>query len=184
MGPSTLPEWIARRRSGVKIAPLVRITRRVFMFLCPLSLCVLVLAGCTGGRRAPETAKVSGVVRIDGNPLPGGDITFVSVEGGWVGKGTIDKDGHYSISAPVGDVKIAVDNMILRQQQSGQGFTKKGGPSQPPPGETAPKMPEGPREGKYIKIPYKYSDYNNSGLIYTVKRGEQTKDIDLSSAQQ
>src|SRR5260370_1315116 len=81
-----------------------------------LLLCLLVLtAGCSGGTGSVERAEVTGKVLFKGQPLPGGRVTFVTVQGGFAHGGTIDERGNYTLSAPVGEVRIAVDNRAQKK---------------------------------------------------------------------
>src|ERR1700704_6497528 len=62
-----------------------------------LTLVLLMAAGgCTDSKRA----SVSGVVNLDGKPLPGGTILFLS-EQRWRAKAPI-QDGHYQIPLAAG----------------------------------------------------------------------------------
>ncbi|HBI46455.1 MAG TPA: hypothetical protein DDY78_26920 [Planctomycetales bacterium] len=71
-----------------------------------------------------EHADVSGKVLFQGKPLPGGQVTFVVVKGGFASSGPIGENGNYQIKSPVGDVEISVDNRMLQQQ--------RGKPTSPP----------------------------------------------------
>jgi hypothetical protein len=140
---------------------------------CCLSLGLLtLLVGCDKNPRSVDHAEVSGKVLFQGNPLPGGQVTFITVKGGFASNGTIDENGNYQIKAPVGDVKIGVTNRIL-QSRSGsktQAHPKKGAASEEP-------LPR----GRWVKIPSSYEAPHTSGLTYTVKPGPQTHDIELSA---
>jgi hypothetical protein len=153
-------------------ACLVTSFRRVMC--CCLSLGLLVLLGGCGGRpRSVEHADVSGQVRFQGKPLPGGKATFVAVNGGFASSGKIDENGHYQIKAPVGEVQIGVTNRML---QANRGSIKG------PPLLTKTEAKERqPLKGRYVKIPSQYEDPSTSGLTYTVKPGPQTHDIELSN---
>ncbi|MHC4181375.1 MAG: hypothetical protein ACYSWU_28080, partial [Planctomycetota bacterium] len=68
--------------------------------LCGCLVC-LILPGCGGGPDLPPVADVSGVVTIDGKPLPRGTIQFVPDEskgpGGATAVGRIGSDGRYTL---------------------------------------------------------------------------------------
>ena len=153
---------------------------------CCLSLGLLTLtAGCGRNPRSVEHADVSGKVSFQGKPLPGGRIAFVTVKGGFPSSATINEDGTYKISAPIGDVQIGVDNGMLRPMGGGKGPGKGGGP---PKGMSHPKPPganeakEEPVKGRFVNIPSEYADPGRSGLTFTVKPGSQTHDIELSAS--
>jgi hypothetical protein len=138
-------------------------------FLAAAVLC----CGCGGGTRSVATAEVSGRVLYKGKPLPGGRITFVADDNAFASGGTIDENGNYKVSVPVGDTHIAVDNRSLER---GRG-APRGGPlmgHQQPQGE-------GPTElkGQYVPIPAKYYASDQSGLAYKVTSGAQSHDVNL-----
>ena len=118
-------------------------------------------AGC--GRAAP-TGDVSGVVRVDGTPLPSGTVAFVG-EDGRAASAMIQADGSYRIpKAPVGPVRITVQTFA------------------PSPGVVPPDTPPGSVKQaslRFVSLPEHYADHTTSGLSYTVEPGAQTHDIDL-----
>lgn len=77
------------------------------------------LGGC-GGSAGPELAPAQGTVTLNGQPLAGARVTFVSQqEGGSVGVGTTDAEGHYEISftakrmgAMVGPTLVRISKMV------------------------------------------------------------------------
>jgi hypothetical protein len=142
-----------------------------------LSLWLLTLiVGCGGNPHAPDLAEVSGKVLFQGQPLPGGQVSFVAVRGGFASSGTIDENGSYQIKAPVGEVNIGVDNSML-QPPSGRKKAPKQLSHPKPPGAT---VADQTVKGRWLKIPYEYADPGKSGLRYTVTSGSQTHDITLT----
>jgi hypothetical protein len=130
-----------------------------------LWLLALTAVGCGGGQ-----GTVSGRVRFRGEPLPSGRVTFVC-EGGDKPVLTADvRDGAYTIpGAPVGPAKVAVATYPVRTTPV---------PNMPPdvlPPGGGPAAPA----GKYVALPARYGDPEQSGLSYTVRKGHQTHDIDL-----
>jgi hypothetical protein len=128
------------------------------------------MAGC-GNSHAPQQADVSGKVLFQGNPLPGGKVTFTAVKGGFSSIGIIDENGAYQIKAPVGEVQISVTNRMLEQKSGPKGFARLG------------KAQGGEQQtvkGRFVQIPPQYEDPSKSGLTYTVTRGSQTHDIELT----
>jgi prepilin-type N-terminal cleavage/methylation domain-containing protein len=131
------------------------------------------LAGCGHQNpRSAEHAEVSGTVLFQGKPLPGGKITFVAVDGGFPSVGTIDENGHYQIKAPIGAVEIGVTNQVLKKSGAAKGLPRLA---------QAESAENQPLKGRYVKIPSQYEDPHTSGLKYTVKRGQQTHNIELSA---
>jgi hypothetical protein len=128
---------------------------------------VVLAAGCGDGEKPPvETAEVSGQVIYRGEPLPGGQVTFTSADGEVVKNAIIDENGNYKIEAPVGDVKIAVNNQLLKEWNQRSPVLKRPG---------APKPTR--MKGTYVLIDRKYYSPETSGLTYTVKKGPQTHTI-------
>ncbi|HEY7330363.1 MAG TPA: hypothetical protein VH592_22175 [Gemmataceae bacterium] len=144
---------------------------------CLSLVVVIVLTGCGKGARSIESAEVSGKVLFQGKPLPGGRITFASANTAFAASELIEENGTYTIKAPVGDVKISVDNSMLQQQGGKMGGGKPKSFPRPPGKEEETR----PVKGKYVKIPSKFKDATTSGLTYTVKKGAQTHDIELSA---
>jgi hypothetical protein len=140
------------------------------LLLCPLVLA----AGCKKARTSSEHADVSGKVTYNGRAVPGGRVTFVTPDG-FASTGNIDEDGHYKISAPVGDVKIGVDNKMLKNVGHAAATRGAAGPGAKMPDAKEPE----PIKGKFIQIPTKSADPQVSGLTYTVKKGAQEHDIEL-----
>lgn len=112
---------------------------------------------------ADKTGTVSGKVVYQGQPLPGGTITFVPAKGKPVTV-AIDADGNYKATAvPVGAARIAVETASLK-------------PGRKPPKDK--KIP-GDQGGKYLRIPEKYGNPKTSGLTLEIQSGKQTHDIHL-----
>ena len=156
-------------------------------FCCALIGLLAWVAGCNQNPRETEHAEVSGKVLIDNKPLPGGQISFVTVKGGFAASGNIDENGNYSIKAPIGEVTITVNNGCLQSQSGGGGGGKKKGGS----GGKAPKDLPHPKEvekevqpikGHWVSIPSRYANADTSELKYTVTPGQQTYDVKLTSA--
>lgn len=136
--------------------------------------CLLICgAGCKKVRREAVHVDVSGTVLHNGKPLLGGEVTFVAVDGGFSAVGRIDPQGHYTIKAPVGDVKIAVNNSMLVNRPGGGPGVKMKGAGRPEQGNPDP------IKGTYKAIDRKFTDPETSGLKYTVTDGSQTHDIEM-----
>ncbi|WP_157369279.1 hypothetical protein [Zavarzinella formosa] len=122
-------------------------------------------SGC--GKEGPPTAEVSGVVMLDGVPVPEGSITFTPVEGtlGATAGGVI-KNGKYQISADkgpgIGKNKVSINY----------------------PKETGKRVPDASSPGKdrtevTEAIPAKYN--SASTLVHPITTGKNTLDFDLKS---
>ena len=127
--------------------------------LC-LSLALAYLVGCGG-----KPARVSGIVTVDGKPLEQGTVAFSPASGGMRATGIIQGDGSYEIRTnresglDIGEYAVAVSSRELLFHS---------GPDQPP-------MP-----GKYL-APKRYGKTQTSGLRFSVKKGSNSINIELSS---
>ncbi len=150
-----------------------------------LLLLLTAVLGCGG----PKEAKVSGQVKYEGAPLPGGTITFRPTDptkNSVVAQ--IDESGHYSATLPVGEIKICIDNRELEPPPPVSGAPAISIPGLPAEVTKAmrAKAPKAEskgrsdRPGRYVRIPTRYHEIETSGLSYTVKAGDQTHDIELT----
>ena len=137
-----------------------------------LSLC-LALPGLTtgcGGSKGKVTGKVT---MSNGEPLPGGTITFAPVGGdGTVASAWINPDGTYELTVPSGECKISIDNRNVGVtpaapvgaggggNASAPGASKGGSPGviSGPPGKGGPSGKGGPPQDKGNDIEKKMSD--------------------------
>jgi hypothetical protein len=133
-----------------------------------LAVCVAVLASGCGSRRA----TITGEVKYNGAPLPAGTITFLVQAGEKQVVAAEIVDGKYTVKGiDVGQAKVAV--MTLPPAKGG--LPPRGGKA-----VEAPSTFSSSPAGKYVPIPLKYANPDQSGLTYEIKPGSQTKDFDLS----
>jgi hypothetical protein len=157
--------------------------RRTFGLLLLLPF----LTGCGGGK-----SKVSGQVRFNGDPLPGGVLTFQPADPKHNSVAvSLDEQGHYEATLPVGEVQVSVENRHLQPRSAGP----RGVPPSLPPevqealGKAKPQAappppvdkPAAKPRGNYVPIPEKYSSIETSGLTFTVAPGNPTHDIELTA---
>jgi hypothetical protein len=146
--------------------------RRTYWLCWAFGVCALV-AGCSNSSpHSVEHVEVSGKVLFQDKPLPGGRITFLTPNGGFASTGIIDENGNYRINAPVGPVKIGVDNRALQPQaqEVDSRIPRKGR-----------RRPVDSLKGRYVPIPPKYFMVDTSQLTYEVKLGTQTHNIVLDN---
>jgi hypothetical protein len=156
---------------------ILRSRRRRLVVGVGLLLLLGLVAGCE-----PRTAKVSGRVLYKDQPVPGGWVMFGSSEPGTsASQATIDDQGHYEITARVGEVQILVDNQELAPMEKSAAPKLPEGLNPPPGGKGDAVRPAGgPKtNARYVEIPPRYYKFETSGLTYTVKPGPQTYDIEL-----
>lgn len=129
------------------------------------------LAGCGEETSGPEMAEVSGVVKLDGKPLVGAEIFFVSK--GFEGYGRIKEDGRYSLvrGAPVGSCKV-----YITKKPEGPGVAGGIDMSMDGMGEEQLKAMSQGAIGKDIKplLPPEYSDPKSTKLTFDVPAGGTT----------
>ncbi len=157
---------------------------------CGVFLSLLGLAGC-----GPSEGKVSGHVKYGGAPLPGGIVLFQPTGPQNSVSVVLDEQGNYEAVLPGGEVKVSVDNRPLQPHEP----MLRGGPpnllgrvaaripaenreNPPAPQAAGSPNPRGVQKipGKYVEIPKRYYDISTSGLKFTVERGNQTHDIELT----
>jgi len=125
-----------------------------------VGLCLAVLPALAGCKSKVEETAVEGAVQLAGQPVANGSGTITWVTDTGLRLTTpVDPTGHYLFyNPPEGPMKIGVamtEYMTLQQAT------------------------EGGRPPKKL-TPAKYADPEKSGLTYTVGKGKQTFNIDLS----
>jgi hypothetical protein len=140
--------------------------------------------GCGPNYKARATVK--GKVTFATRNLTVGSVTFYGKDN-VTGSASIDKNGNYVMNdAPLGEVQITV---TVPQQPPGGIGMMKAGPAVKSNKNIKSVDPEG--SGKTISImgdmptyvvpiSEKYAKVETSGLTYTVQKGEQTHDINLT----
>lgn len=161
--------------------------RRVWVGRVLACSAALLIGGCGGGPNFKARGMVKGKVTTGKKLLTTGSVTFVNAEG-VSGTASIDVDGNYEMpDAPIGDCKVTVTVQPLPMDPSVRARLKGGGPKMPegprPPdgsdGPTAPSPPLAKVPKEIVLIDSKYSKAETSGLTFTVKKGEQTYNIEL-----
>ena len=128
----------------------------------------LAATGC-GGR-----GDVSGQVKFEGTPISSGRITFQVQEGNKEAFSSAITNGSYEIKdVPTGEVKVMVESFKPREADMSMvpkdlGIMRDKGT--PPATDPA----------KYVEIPLRYGKFEESGLSYTVTKGPQTQDFNLT----
>jgi hypothetical protein len=163
-------------------------TKDCWSALSILSCCLAL--GCGTNSKTP--AEIKGVIRYNGQLVKGGTIRFQSKDAGTYGS-VIHDDGSYSVMqvAP-GDMVVTIEtesanpdivNPLPAGIDGGQGAMSMEAIMEKRRSAGA-KSAEGTgsvkRKENYLKIPEKYADPNQSGLMATLGRGSLTKDFDLT----
>ena len=143
----------------------------------------LVLAVATGC--GAKTATVKGVVKVDGKPIPNGNVSFRTATG-LIVDAPIQSDGTYSApNVPVGEAQVLVSAMDpkfeakmseLAGRSEPDGKTTGRGKLQV--GGAAP--PGGDFQAQYTLVDSKFNSYESSGLKVNVSNPETTSDIPVT----
>lgn len=149
------------------------------------SLCIAMMVGCSV---APQTdygklglIDVTGVITLDGNPLPYAVVTFEDPETGQFSYGQTDESGYYEMQLDTemsgvvpGDkvVRISTTKKILGLNSGEEGGASEGeaeeGDAEPSAADTSHEL-----------VPAKYN--KDSELRASVSASETTFDFDLKS---
>jgi hypothetical protein len=130
----------------------------VAFFTLGAGLCTL---GC-------GNANMSGHVTFDKKPIVFGTLQVVGPDSS-LHQCQIATDGSYALNdIPPGDVKVAITS--IEPKSIGKNILHRQGVN---PGSNYDHI------AGWFPIPDKYSDFNNSGLNYTLGRGGNTIDIEL-----
>ena len=130
------------------------LVRKIVGYACALVL----MCGC--GSSGPETGEVKGIVRLDGEPLASGIVTFTP-QGGRSATGFIKSDGTFRLTTySDGDGALPGKHTVT--------ITPGGtGPQARPDFDS-----ERPSTATNSPIPVKYGIPGSSGLEFEVKPGE------------
>lgn len=148
-----------------------------------VALCTILLtSGC--GPDYKSRGVVKGKVTSGKRALTTGSVMFINKDGVSASAG-IDPDGNYEMKdAPVGECKVTVTvtelpmDPMVRARLMGKGPKMPEGPKNPESADSpAPPLAKIPKE--VVPIDPKYSKPETSGLSFTVKKGEQTYNIEL-----
>ncbi len=155
-------------------------------FLVAVAWGMLLLAGCGDSRRTLKTQPVEGVVTLDSKPIAGATGTKVTEGSGASATGTTDASGKYTLTAAVtgevqgaagagtlaGDYFVGVRKAEIPQMSDEEIENQPGKPAFSPP-SAAPKLTH--------VVPVRYNDPRKSGIKVTVKEGQNTIPLELSS---
>jgi len=131
------------------------------------SLFMLAVAGCGGG-----TGTLTGKVSYKGKPVVYGSV-LVRCADGIQRAGNIELDGSYTVlNVPTGPVKIGVDSP---EPPSAADISHRGSR----PGAKAAAAAPTVDRSKWVKLPDKYADPDQSGQATTVTVGTTPFDITL-----
>ena len=152
-----------------------------------LFVIVLSLGGCGTGVNL-KTVPAGGTLTMDGNPVEGAGVTFMSKEGNRVAEGKTDASGKFTLKTVVG--KVLLDGAVVgvhkvsvsKTENSGkgsEGVAKVAGENDR---DMVARMAGQATNTSAVKlkylIPQKYNSPEYSGLTATVAEGG-SKDIKI-----
>jgi hypothetical protein len=154
---------------------------KTFNFLATLLL--LVLAGCRSSGK-PATYPVTGTVTMKGQPLGGATVVFVPPEGATYQAATAitDSSGQFKLSSYAGDdgaqpgeyhIKISKFDVKKPTKEEQERYISIEEERKLQFGDDKPTPP-----AKNM-LPAKYNDETKSGFTFTVKKGQNSVDLDL-----
>lgn len=140
------------------------------MFL--VSIAFLGAAGC-----GASTGTITGKVTFKNTPLKGGTVSFVSADKQTSKSGPIQEDGSYTVEkVPPGEAIICVETTSVGPPPGVPGYAAPAGMENPNATTSTDRAQQAKR---YVFIPPRYAEPEQSGLKYTVKSGTQEKNINL-----
>lgn len=178
------------------------------MLMLRTGLVVGLAAAVLGCSASVAPGKVKGTVSVNGQPLKAGVVFFTYQQGGTQYRAEIKSDGTYQFfDIPIGAVVVTFDNSAFNPEGKsppayntvmGQKYNKGMSKNYSEYDAMMGKGPAGKAEGEgkdtvslskeekekfakvYVKLPRKYTSDKTSPLTFTVERGWQTKDFDLT----
>jgi hypothetical protein len=141
-------------------------------------LLALTLAGCGGGGAGlpeGETGTVSGIVKLEGEPVEQGtSISFMRDSDGAIATGVCDAGGGYALQMKGGlSIVAGTYRIAVTAPSPTTGMTDE----QAMELSMANKLPE---EGD-SKIPARYRNLTESTILFEVKPGANTFDLDMKN---
>jgi hypothetical protein len=136
------------------------------------------MAGC--GPSGGAAGVVSGKVTYNGTPLTGGTITLHPAKGGPDIPISITNEGTFTSSGvPDGEMQVSIETESLKNKHV-QYDTSKMRPGVKPPGDIQLPDVDMSKQPTYMKIPPKYASVKSSGLTWTITKGDNKQDFNLT----
>ena len=159
-----------------------------------LAACILVLAsGCSRGRQYPPTHSVSGVVRVEGQPVVDAIVSFLPENGQYPANGRTDASGRYELTsftrgdgAMEGSFRVTIVKYeeetedkpaVSGEKPAAEAESEEtGNEGYVPSGMVVSEYDTGPKN----LLPKQYADQQKTSLTATVRADQNTIDFDLS----
>lgn len=159
------------------------------LFFLASSVCILALTGCGG--IDVDTVPVSGVVLLDGSPVEGASVTFLSDIGNRVATGKTDASGKFSLKTVVGEqmvdgAVVGAHKVTVAKTTSnspdGAGERKAGETDQEMVARMAGNTVNTSQVKQQFLIAQRYNNPQNSGLTANVaESGNDSITLEVSS---
>jgi hypothetical protein len=159
-------------------------TIRIGASLLSAAFLAAVTVGMTGcGPSGLAPGVVSGKVTYNGTPLTGGNIILHPVNGGADVSIGISNEGTFTSSGIAeGEMQVSIETESLKGKAAPGYNTPPKGPKPPAGVGGDAKVPEfdNSKQPTYMKIPSKYASVKTSGLTWTITKGTNNKDFELT----
>lgn len=126
------------------------------------------LGGC--GKSGPDVGYVTGIVRMDGEPLPYATVEFYP-EQGRPSVGTTDEQGRFELS-----YSATRKGALLGTHSARVSTVREKGQFTGPDGKPLPEM------GEKVGASYNQESQQNPEMRFEVKRGRNTIDLEVKSS--
>lgn len=158
-----------------------RTTIRIGAPLLSAAVIATLTVGMTGcGPSGAAAGVASGKVTYNGTPLTGGILTLHPVNGGPDFPITITYEGTFSSSGvPDGEMQVAIETESLKNRRPAGYDTSKMPAGSKPPDVKLPDV-DMSKQPTYMKIPAKYASVKTSGLTWTISKGTNDRNFELT----
>jgi hypothetical protein len=157
---------------------------RPFWVALTLVLATIMVGGCSSGTRRAPTYPVTGTVTMKGQPLEGATVVFVPAEGSSqeAASGITDAAGKFKLStfladdgSQEGEYRIKVSKFDIKKptKEEQDKYISIEEEQKMQFGDEKPTPP-----AKNL-LPPKYANEASSGFTYTVKKGQNTVELNL-----
>lgn len=135
------------------------------VMLVGFAIAATVVAGCNDG---PPMVSVTGLVTLDGNPVPDAAVVFEPTQSGPIGAATTDSEGKFKL------VTSTREGLIPGEYRASVTKYEMLGIDPNKPGDfTNAKM-------QWV-VPEKYSQMATSGLMYKIDKSDDALEVQLIS---
>ena len=148
---------------------------RFLVFVGTVVLFFSVIPGCGSSKTSP----VTGVVTLDGRPVAKAGVAFRPLDGSRMSTGETNQDGEFTLTCyERGDGAIPGSHTVTVTKFEEKRLDLPEGADELTAEMAASKAGE-PKK-KWL-VPEKYSSKDTSGLTFTVEKGRNTANFDLTS---